>query len=360
MKKVLLTITSLSGGGAERVVSVWSKELKEQGYDVSILVCERFDGEYKIEDGIKVYSIASIGEGFGDYSFIKRYKIFRKTIKQISPDVVINFLPKMQIWMMFATMFRRIRKIETIRISPWHLGRTGLVKILINRYFKRADAVILQTAEQGEYYSKKVQKKCHVVYNPVAEQYKQNPKTEYRQAIQFVGAGRLTTQKNFELMISAFKIASEKCPNIKLAIYGEGSKDYVDKLNALIQENGLTDTVKLMGRSLEMPTVLKNADAFIMSSDYEGLPNALIEAMCVGLPCVSTNCRTGPKDLIDDGENGFLVPVGDTKAMAEAIIKIAELEPDKAQEIGEKAREKILDICGKEKSLNQLIKVIEG
>lgn len=360
MKKVLLAITSLTGGGAERVVSVWAKELKENGYDVSILVCERFKDEYKIAEGINVYSISKQGETFGGYSLLKRYKIFRKTIKEISPDVVINFLPKMQIWMMFATFGRKIRRVETIRISPWHATIKGVAKKIWEKCFKRADAVILQTAEQGEYYSKKVQKKCFVVYNPVAEQYKQNPKTEYEKAIQFVGAGRLCEQKNFPLMINAFKIAVEKYPQLKLSIYGAGKESYVEKLNSIIKEKGLIDNVFLMGRCNDMPNVLKKADAFLMTSDFEGLPNALIEAMCVGLPCVSTNCKTGPKDLIDNYENGYLVPVGDVDAVAEAIIKIAELAPEQAKAIGDKARQKVLDLCGEKKSLNELLKVIEG
>ena len=360
MKKVLLAITSLRGGGAERVVSVWSKELKEQGYDVSILVCERFEDEYDIDEGINIYSIAAKGETFGGYSLLKRLKLFRKTLKEIKPDVVINFMPKMQIWMMLATFFRKVRKIETIRISPWHAERKGVTKWLANKCFKRSDAVILQTAEQGEYYSKKIQKKCFVVYNPVAKQYKENPKTEYQKAVNFVGAGRLCDQKNFPLMINAFKLALEKNPELKLSIYGKGSEDYIEKLNSIIKENNLEQNVKLMGRTSDMATTLKNADAFLMSSNFEGLPNALIEAMCIGLPCVSTDCRTGPKDLIDDGKNGYLVPTGDVNAFANAIINVANMSLEQAKEIGMKAREKILDVCGEEKSLKQLIKVIEG
>ena len=145
MKKVLLTITSLRGGGAERVVSVWSKQLKEKGYDVSILVCERFDGEYKIAEGIEVFSIAKPGEKFGDISLFKRLKLFRKIIKEHKPDAVINFLPKMHMWMMLATMGKKVRKIETIRISPWHANSSKLNKFLWHRCFRKSNAVILST-----------------------------------------------------------------------------------------------------------------------------------------------------------------------------------------------------------------------
>ena len=360
MKKVLLTITSLYGGGAERVVSIWSKQLKEQGYDVSILVCARQNNEYEILDAIPIYSIAPNQDAFSNMPFLKRFKVFRKTIKTIAPDVVINFLPKMQIYMMFATMFTKTRKIETIRVSPWNIGLGRFEQLLWNMCYNRANAVVLQTKQQGEFYSKKVQKRSVVVSNPISEQYKINYKTEYNQAKKFIAMGRVCEQKNFELAIRAFKLAVEKNKQLCLEIYGAGEPSYENKLNELIIQQGLENNVRLMGRTNDVLNILKNADSFIMSSDFEGLPNALIESMCIGLPCISTDCRTGPRDLIDNGENGFLVPVGDVDALSKAILEVAQLSEEQAKELGQKARQKVLDVCSEEKSLNTLIKVIEG
>ena len=360
MKKILLTITSLYGGGAERVVSVWSKQLKEKGYDVSILVCARYSGEYKILDSVPIYSVAETHADFCKLSFYQRFKCFRRLIKEISPDVMINFLPKMQIWMMLATMFINVRKIETIRVSPWNIELGKFEEFLWKRCYDRADAVILQTQQQGEYFTKNVQRKSVVVSNPISEQYKINYKTEYNQAKKFIAMGRVCEQKNFELAIRAFKLAVENNKQLCLEIYGAGEPSYENKLNELIIQQGLENNVRLMGRTNDVLNILKNADSFIMSSDFEGLPNALIESMCIGLPCISTDCRTGPRDLIDNGENGFLVPVGDVDALSKAILELAQLSEEQAKELGQKARQKVLDVCSEEKSLNTLIKVIEG
>jgi glycosyltransferase involved in cell wall biosynthesis len=121
----------------------------------------------------------------------------------------------------------------------------------------------------------------------------------------------------------------------------------------------MTDRIVLKGRSEDMLSILRSSDAFLMTSDYEGMPNALLEAMVVGLPCISTDCRTGPKDMIDDGVNGYLVKTGDAESISRAIVKMAQMSDTEAKKMGSAAREKILDICGTEKSLKRLVEVIE-
>ena len=127
----------------------------------------------------------------------------------------------------------------------------------------------------------------------------------------------------------------------------------------MIDESGMTDRIVLRGRSEDVLSILRSSDAFLMTSDYEGMPNALLEAMVVGLPCISTDCRTGPKDMIDDGVNGYLVKTGDAESISRAIVKIAQMSDTEAEKMGSAAREKIIDICGTEKSLKRLVEVIE-
>ena len=284
----------------------------------------------------------------------------RKIVKEFSPDCVISFLPRMQIWMMGATFGKKLRRIETIRVSPWHIGvRSKIERFLWKLTYKRADAVILQTAEQGEFFSKSVQKKSVVISNPISEKFKDNPKREYSCPQSFVAAGRITEQKNYPLMIEAFAKAAQSCPEIRLSVFGVGEKAYVEKVQALIDESGMTDRIVLRGRSEDVLSILRSSDAFLMTSDYEGMPNALLEAMVVGLPCISTDCRTGPKDMIDDGVNGYLVKTGDAESISRAIVKIAQMSDTEAEKMGSAAREKIIDICGTEKSLKRLVEVIE-
>ena len=362
MKKILISVSTLTGGGAERVASVWANELVDAGYDVSLLLYGRCENEYLVDDRVRICTVASDYPAFKAMSYIERLKRMRRIVKDISPDAAISFLPRMQIWMMVATFGRNLRRIETIRVSPWHINiSTSIEKFLWKLTYLRADAVIFQTAEQAEFFSKSVRKKGVVVSNSITEKYTINPKQTYSERSRhFVAAGRITEQKNYPLMIEAFANAVKKHSDLHLSIYGVGEESYTAKLKELIGKLGVSDNVKLMGRSTDMLTVLQNADAFIMTSDYEGMPNALAEAMTVGLPCISTNCRTGPKDMIDDGVSGFLTKVGDVEEASEAIIKITEMSKDEAESMGSAAREKIMDLCGKEKSLNQLIKVIEN
>ena len=361
MKKVLIAITTMFGGGAERVVSVWSDKLVSQGYDVSLLLYGREEGEYPINDNVKVYTVAETYAEYKKLGYFTRLKKMRKLVKEIAPDVIINFLPRMQIWMMMATFGMRVPKIETVRVSPWQVCENSKGELFLwRRCFRKSKAIIVQTQEQAEYFSKKLQKKCVVISNPIDEKYQKSFKTDYSSKIKnFVSAGRITEQKNYPLMIQSFANACETNKDIKLSIYGVGEVDYTKKLQDLINECGVSNNIKLMGRTSKMAEVLKNADAFIMTSDYEGMPNALLEAMATGLVCISTNCRTGPKDMIEHGKSGFLAKVGNVEDVADKIKEVLALDYECATKIGQSARQKIFETCSEEMSLKKLVDIIE-
>ena len=158
-------------------------------------------------------------------------------------------------------------------------------------------------------------------------------------------------------MIDAVKQVSKNFDDVTLDIYGVGELE--QSLNDYIKDIGMENIIKLKGRSSELYNVYKETDLYVMSSDYEGMPNALAEAMAIGLPCISTDCKTGPRDLIDDGKNGYLVPCGDVKALAQKIELIFSMSADEQRTLGERARNKIIEFCGEENSLNKLIELIE-
>lgn len=356
MKKVLIAITSLHGGGAERVVSVWTRQLFEKGYDVSVLVLSRQENEYPICEGVNVYTVAQNPEQYLKLSFFERFKKMRSFVKNINPDVLINFLPTMQIWMLAVCFGLGIKRIETVRNNP-DREASGLKQKIWKFCLFSSKKVILQTKEQGEFFGKVIQNKCVVIPNPICKQYCENCKQFYNEKnTEFIAVGRLASQKNYPLMINAFKLSVEKCSDIKLSIFGSNSSS---KLQELINELNMQNNIFLMGRSENVSQELLKRDAFIMSSDYEGMPNALAEAMATGLVCISTDCRTGPKDLIDDGINGFLVQTGNTEEMANAILKVIEMPKEESERIGKSAREKILHFCSEENSFNRLVELIE-
>ena len=360
MKRVVFAIGSLHGGGAERVVSVWASALAEKGYDVSVIVYSRLENEYPVNDNVSVYPIATSGKECNDISMMERLRRFRKALKKLKPDVIISFLPIVQIYVALASVGLHIPRVETIRINPWR------AEILASKFaklwlwcFDSGNALILQSEDQKDFFKKSVQKKSVVIPNPINSKYVENEKTSYDSAShRIVAAGRLTEQKNYTMMIDAIKMVKQEYNDVLLEIYGQGNLE--NKLQEYVAERGLQNNVVLKGRSNELYNVYKDADLYVMSSDYEGMPNALAEAMACGLPCISTNCKTGPRDLIDNGETGYLVECGDAEGLAQKIKCVFSMSDNERMLMGKKAREKVLDLCGEANSLNKLIMLIEG
>ena len=360
MRRVLFSITSLAGGGAERVVSVWASQLAEKGYEVGIFTYARSENEYPVNPKVTRLTVAKTKKEYLSYGYLRRYRLARNAVKSFAPDVVISFLSNMQIWMMLTTVGLKLKRIDTVRISPWHNGSSKIVQAAWKHCFKTGDLTILQSEDQKAFFGKSVQKKCVVVPNPLNADYELEGKEIYNErALRFCAAGRLCTQKNFPLLISAFVRAHQNNPDITLDIYGKGTDEYTDKLHRLISENGADSYICLCGRTNDMRCELLKHDVFVMSSDFEGMPNALAEAMATGLVCISTDCRTGPRDLIEDGKTGFLVPVDDVDNMSNKILEVSQMSSSEVESIGKNARAFATEYCGRENSLARLIEAIE-
>ena len=362
MKKILLTVTTLFGGGAERVVSVWANKLVDAGCDVSILLYGRSKNEYSIDSRVNVYTVAPTYRDFQEMTYISRLKKMRKLIKLVSPDVMINFLPRMQIWMMFASFGMNLKRIETVRVNPWVVCRNSWIEKKLWQYcFRRSDKIILQTEEQGYYFGKKDRCKGVVIPNPIDNVYYDSYVKHYSdKCINFIAAGRLTAQKNFPMLIDSFAKALKKNNQIQLKIFGIGDESYTKNLQHQIDELHMGGNIHLMGRSNCMSKEYTSADAFVLSSYFEGMPNALVEAMASGLVCISTDCKTGPRDMIIDGECGFLVNVNDSDSLAEKILEVSLMNREKRIMLGQNARKRIMSICSETKSLRKLMSAIES
>ena len=340
----------------ERVASVWANELYEKECQVTIIMFTRFDNEYYTHPNIKILSVANNVKEYKNLSFIRRFQILRNYLKVLSPDYIISFMPAMQVWMMFASVGMKCKRIETIRVNPWKISVTNFFsKNLWKLAYYTGYKIILQATDQKPWFSKANQKKCILIPNPISEVYIDKYKTDTSdEVVNFIAAGRIAAQKNYEMMIVGFVTAHEKYPNINLRIYGTGSTSYVNHIQSLINDNGATEYIKLMGRTPHIEEEYKKADVFLMTSDYEGLPNALMEAMASRLVCVSTDCKTGPKDLVDDKKNGFLISVGASDELANVIGDIIEMPLTQRDIIANEARKKILTYCSKENSVNRL------
>ena len=190
-----------------------------------------------------------------------------------------------------------------------------------NRFFEKnfyhkADVTVCQSQKVIEFFKEKHRSKMVVIPNPIASTAIPDQFIGKRRHT-VVGVGRLSEQKNFEMLIRAFSALPEKFNDYTLEIYGGGPLE--DKLLKIIEEQGLTERAKLMGVKKNVMYYINDVALYVMSSNYEGFPNALAEAMATGLPVISTNFSTGVAEELIKEENGIVIPVCDEKALTKAM-----------------------------------------
>lgn len=318
VKKTAFIIPSLNSGGAEKVVSIWSSELSMLSKDVCLFVLYKTENEYPTYGNIRKIYLSENYEEHCKKSFLRKKRELRRKLKEEKIRVAIPFVTYTGIITTLACLFSGIKVVETIRIVPNSSPANRKIRAIRNLSVFMAARCIVQNAAQREYFPKFMHKKFLVQPNPVHNSFFEvAPHPPEKDRLLFVTAGRIEEQKNHIMLCNAFKKACEKYGNIYLNIYGEGSR--TEKISEYIKKLGLLEKIKMCGRTSNMPETLQNANAFILSSDYEGMPNALMEAMAAGLPCISTDCPTGPSDIIENNKNGILVPVNDEEAMEKAI-----------------------------------------
>lgn len=318
-RKIMLYINTLQTGGAERVISQLAIRFAEAGYDVSMVTSFPCASEYPIGAQAKRYNLEETEIVQSRLMRnVTRIGKLRKLCKIQKPDVLISFMQEPNFRAILATRGLPIKTIVSVRNDPdrEYAGKIG--KVVGKHLLPLADGCVFQTKQAKAWFPVKLQKKSTVIMNAVDEVFF-NVAREQPEDI--LTTGRLFVQKNHAMLIHAFSQISEKYPDQNLLIYGAGEleTELAEQIHAL----GLEGRVLLKGRTMDVPSVLARAKMFVLSSDYEGMPNALMEALAAGVPSISTNCPCGgPASLIRDGENGLLVPVGDADAMAEAMDKL--------------------------------------
>lgn len=328
--KITFVTATLTSGGSERVMSIVANKMQERGYEVEIICLNDQIVFYPINEGIK---ITHVEVEAGTKSLPKKLWWFRKYIQKTQPDVVIAFMVSVYTVTLLALMGVDIPVISSVRNDPAYsnLRKKITRKILL----PRSAHVVVQTQQIKQYFSKNIQKKTTVIYNPVNERVfetsydndddNDNPglKIKDERLNRIISVGRLYPQKDQKTMIEAFAKVSEKFPQWSLIIFGEGPER--GALELLVERLKIKDKVSLPGKSENIIEELKKSKIFCLSSIYEGMSNALVEAICVGLPIVTTKV-SGTEELIENGENGFIVDIGDKDTMAMAMTKLIEDE----------------------------------
>lgn len=316
---ILFYIDSMQKGGANRVMANVTDYFAEHGYQV-ILVNDILpvDGipEYKVNPKVKRMFLSD-STTKQEKSNFKRILKLRKIITNEKARSVVSFMGPPNFRMLLASLGLSCRKIVSVRNDPYkEYGRKRIKKWIAGQLFKTANGCIFQTKEAAMYFPKTVQNKSTVILNPVNEEFFREEQCFNPHNI--ITVGRLNRQKNHKLLIEAFSRIEKLFPDEKLIIYGEG--ELRSELESLIIHKGLEDRVELPGNIPDVANELKQAKCFVLSSDCEGMPNALMEAMAVGIPVISTDCPCGgPKTLIENKIQGLLVTCGDAEMLAEKL-----------------------------------------
>lgn len=314
--KLLFYIDSMQKGGANRVMANLTDYFANSGYDV-VLVNDILSGqgepEYTVNPLVKRV-ILDVQNTSRSSSNLKRIAKLRELIKAEKPDSVVSFMGPPNIRMLLASALLKCRTVVSVRNDPTkEYGVSWIKRMIANAVFLLADGCVFQTEDASLYFSRWVRRKSKVIVNPVNETFYGVKRSDTSRNI--VTVGRFYPQKNHKLLIDAFARIADEFPEENLIIYGEGPlREEMEKQIANLQ---LTNRIFLPGSTSRVPEVLSEAKLFVLSSDFEGMPNALMEAMAVGVPVISTDCPCGgPRSLVESESQGQLVPCGDVIALS--------------------------------------------
>lgn len=326
MKKIMFYINAIHDGGAERVMVNLAKYFSENGYDTTLVTSFRDTWEYPVADSVKRLSLEEqeIKQSRLKRNLSRIFKL-RKMCKEEKPDILVSFMEEPNFRAILATRGLPVKTLVSVRNDP-NKEYAGKLGAFVGRaLLPMADGCVFQTKEAQEWFPKRLQKKSKIIYNAVKEEFYHIERKPNRGEI--VTCGRLTEQKNHAMLISAFAEVVKQYPYATLKIYGEGTLR--EKLQNQIDSLNLNEKVFLMGATNDVAKALQTADLFVLSSDYEGMPNALMEAMAAGVPCISTDCPCGgPRELFGEDGSNKLVQCRDVNQMEKAICTVLESTED--------------------------------
>lgn len=336
-KHIVLFISALREGGAERVMVNLADYLHRNGVRVTLVTQYICEEEYTLPAGIprilsEITPQEETGSRIGD--FLARYRKLRRIFTELHPDCILSFIGKNNIMTLLCTRFSGIPAVVSVRGEPKSEYYNFPMRFLAKTLFACAAGVIVQTSAARDFFPPVIRKKAVILKNPLNPAFVRERRTG-RPDGRIVSVGRVDANKNHALILRAFARIAPEFPNASLVVYGDGEKR--QELIRKTQELGLSDRVQFPGAVSDVAEKIRTASAFVLSSGHEGMPNALIEAMCLGIPSISTDCPCGgPRELIEDGVNGYLIPVGDEEALADRLRRIFSDE-EGAEKMGKQA-----------------------
>ncbi len=355
---IAFLINSMAGGGAERVLSILLKQMPRNGRQFFLITLDdKFYYEIP-EDVIIIKLNNNLNNNFKKLlAIFLGAKKLKKIIKENNIDTVFSFLGRSNYINVLSKMLGSNHKVyigERVDPSQMHSAKNVIAifnKLLTSVLYKKADVITTNSFGTKTSLVKDFSispEKITVIYNPIdltaikklsEEVLEMQYQSIFNNPV-IINVARLEKQKDQEHLIRAFKKVKGEIKSAKLVILGEGELE--NPLKELAKELGLENDIYFIGWQKNPFKFLAKSKMFVLSSLWEGFPNTLIEAMALGLPVISTDCPSGPNEVIENGKNGLLVPVKDENKLAEAMIKVLK-DSNLATQLGNNAKTRAND-----------------
>ncbi|VAX12939.1 Alpha-1,4-N-acetylgalactosamine transferase PglH [hydrothermal vent metagenome] len=361
--QLTIVTSSLSAGGAERVLSIMANYWASHGHCIHFLTLDAIEGDfYALDPKIQRHALGLLHGSNSLWGTFKKHFLrllwIRRIIKESQPDAVICFMDRMNVATLVATHWLTIPVIISERIDPeWH--HIGIFWNILRRLmYPYANILVVQTETVRNWAKRYLpDDRITIIPNPLESKQQTHrlncPIVLPEQYI--VAMGRMVPQKGFDTLLSAFASLAEDFNHWELIILGDGSER--NRLQQQAKKLGIDHRLHMPGRISPSDQILEQAEIFILSSRYEGFPNALLEAMRAGVAVISFDCPSGPAEIIHHGVDGLLVPAQDSQALTQAITKLIQ-DRKLRQSLGDRAKD-VKERFSLEKVMRQWQDVIE-
>lgn len=341
--RILFLVSSMHGGGAERVAATLANAWARRGDEVTLVCCYSGRGAcaYTLEPGVRLLWLADRVRGPRWLRPVTKLLALRRLAREMAPDRVLSFLTNVNVSALLALRGLDLPVVVSERTDPVHSRNLEPALRALRRWaYPWAHGVVVQTARSMRHLRQVVPRlrQLCAIPNPLpdglpaAREHEPGAGGGRRR---MVALGRFNPVKRFDALIEVFAGLAPLHPDWDLVIWGDGPQrePCLRRVAAL----GLDGRIHLPGRTETPWDELLGAHAFVLASAVEGFPNAMLEAMALGLPCVATDCPSGPRELSQDGDDALLVPVGDDRALATALDQLMSATPQWREALGRRA-----------------------
>jgi len=325
--RILLAISTLGAGGAERVITILAGELARRGHAVTLLTFDHADNSFfevspavrRVALGLAEYSQSATTRIVGN---VKRVLAFRRAVRTAHPDVVVSFITETNVTALLACLGLGKPVVISERIDPREHPVGRIWSALRRATYGHASLLVVQTAAIADWCREQWGlTSIATIPNPVLipTGTKRDDAAGARPFL--LAVGRLDRQKGFDVLLQAYALVAAEMPDLDLRIAGDGPE--AESLRTQAVDAGLGERVTFLGQVRNIPDLMQQAFAFVLPSRYEGFPNVLLEALASGAVTVATDCRSGPRQILGHGKYGVLVPMEDPVGLAAGLRKIS-------------------------------------